>query len=60
MELEVPRLRNYLIFYFRAKLTLWFLHENACRSLYEIVMNMKVNHFVARALVKILYFQLSK
>ena len=52
MELDLPRLRNYLTCYFEAKLTSWFLQENACGSRYKIVMNMKVNHFVARALVK--------
>ena len=59
MELDLPRLRNYLICYFKAKLTSRFL-QNACRSLYKMVMNIKVNHFVPRALVKILYFQLSQ
>ena len=59
MELDLPRLMHYFI-YFRARLTLWFLRDDACRSLDKILMNMKVNHIIARALVKILYFQLSQ
>ena len=31
MELDVPRLRNYLIFVFRAKLTLWFMVSTSKR-----------------------------